>query len=260
MTDEQAGCFIKIIYNYIVTGDIPELDFAMSMAVMPIINQIERDAEAKKEISKKRAEAGKLGGEKTAKQKVAKVANGSNCLICLNDTPEAENLSEIIKETFDMQREEKSMTEKKPRKSRKKPESEFTIGYKMRLVFEEDYRSKFQTSYYFEKRDFPALKNLRDKLSFKLRAANLTDTDEDILENFKTFLAKINNTWVLEHFTPCIINSKFNELVAQIKTNSNGNGKQKGCSDEELARIIKEGFASEEGISGDNSDTGEPEQ
>lgn len=51
MTDEQAGIFIKAIYQYQITGELPLLDFGMKMAITPFINQFIRDVsdwEAKK--------------------------------------------------------------------------------------------------------------------------------------------------------------------------------------------------------------------
>jgi hypothetical protein len=43
MSDDMAGRFIKIIYEYQKTGVLPELDLALDMAITPFINQFERD-------------------------------------------------------------------------------------------------------------------------------------------------------------------------------------------------------------------------
>jgi hypothetical protein len=45
MTDQQAGQFLKILYNYQKNNTIPELDFAMEMAITPFLNQFSRDEE-----------------------------------------------------------------------------------------------------------------------------------------------------------------------------------------------------------------------
>jgi hypothetical protein len=65
MTDEQAGVFIKKIYEYQNTGSIKDLDFAMEMAIIPFLNQFERDNEK----WKIKAEANKQNGSKGGRPK-----------------------------------------------------------------------------------------------------------------------------------------------------------------------------------------------
>jgi len=43
MPDEMAGKFIKLIYQFQLTGELLEMDFALEMAITPFINQFERD-------------------------------------------------------------------------------------------------------------------------------------------------------------------------------------------------------------------------
>lgn len=45
MDDQQAGKFIKAIYQFQKTGELPELDFGLKMAINPFINQFKRDKE-----------------------------------------------------------------------------------------------------------------------------------------------------------------------------------------------------------------------
>lgn len=71
MTDEQAGKFLKIIYQYQISETLPKLDFAMKMAIMPFINQFKRDNESYKKICKSNKDNGSKGGKK-------KVANASD--------------------------------------------------------------------------------------------------------------------------------------------------------------------------------------
>lgn len=72
MTDEQAGKFLKSIYQYQKTSKLPELNFAMKMAITPFINQFIRD----EENYEKTCQARRIAGSKGGKQKVA---NASNC-------------------------------------------------------------------------------------------------------------------------------------------------------------------------------------
>ena len=81
MTNEQAGVFIKSIYSYQKTGEIPELDFAMKMALTPFFNQFIRDSESYQNTCRARKEAGSKGGKQKvanaskSKQNIAKVAD-----------------------------------------------------------------------------------------------------------------------------------------------------------------------------------------
>jgi len=60
MPDDVAGKFIKAIYQYQLTGELPQMDFAVEMAVTPFINQFIRDNGEYERISKERSEAAKL--------------------------------------------------------------------------------------------------------------------------------------------------------------------------------------------------------
>ena len=62
MTIEQKGIFIDSIYKYHVTGELPELDFGLEMAITPFINQFKRDAEKYKVIAERNKINGSKGG------------------------------------------------------------------------------------------------------------------------------------------------------------------------------------------------------
>lgn len=62
MDNETAGIFIKLIYQYQLTGEIPELDFGMDMAITPFINQFIRDDGKWDEFIDKQRQNGAKGG------------------------------------------------------------------------------------------------------------------------------------------------------------------------------------------------------
>ncbi len=62
MTDEQAGRFIKIIYQYQISGELPEMDLLMEMAITPFINQFFRDEKGYERVVERNRENGKRGG------------------------------------------------------------------------------------------------------------------------------------------------------------------------------------------------------
>jgi len=72
MSNDQAGILLKSMYYYQVNGDLPELDFAIEMAITPFINQFKRDLEKYKQVIEKRKQAGSKGGKQ-------KLANASKC-------------------------------------------------------------------------------------------------------------------------------------------------------------------------------------
>jgi hypothetical protein len=62
MTDDLAGQFIKIIYQYQKTKQLPEMDFTMEMIVTPFINQFFRDEKGYEKTVERNRENGSKGG------------------------------------------------------------------------------------------------------------------------------------------------------------------------------------------------------
>ena len=86
LTDEQAGKLIKAIYEYVSTEKMPELDPLLDIAITPIKQNIDKNADKYEEVKRKKSEAGKIGAEikkqkqanaNFAKQTVAKQANAN---------------------------------------------------------------------------------------------------------------------------------------------------------------------------------------
>ena len=84
MPDEMAGQFLKILYKFKNTGELPKMDFAMKIAVTPFVNQFRRDDEKYGNTVEKRSLAGSKGGKQKvanaskSKQKVANVAESDS--------------------------------------------------------------------------------------------------------------------------------------------------------------------------------------
>lgn len=62
MTSEQAGDFIKAIYHYQINGELPKLNFAIKMAIIPFVNQFVRDEEKYNSFIDKQKGNGAKGG------------------------------------------------------------------------------------------------------------------------------------------------------------------------------------------------------
>lgn len=78
LTDEQAGLLFKAIKAY-QKGEEIELNAFVRIAFSPFKNQFTRDNEKYDTTCKRRAEAGRLGGEANASKSKQKVANASKC-------------------------------------------------------------------------------------------------------------------------------------------------------------------------------------
>jgi len=93
LTNEQSGILIKAILDYEVRGKIPTLDFALDLAITPILQSLDRNKAKHAEVSRRRALAGSRGG----KQKVANLANASNCYESDSDS-DSDSDSELKKD------------------------------------------------------------------------------------------------------------------------------------------------------------------
>ena len=107
MSNEQAGEFIKAIYQFQVGNELPKLDFAIEMAVVPFLNQFKRDAVKYEEVSEKRKEAGSKGGKQkianatNSKQNVANVADSDNDSVSDNKNNSIEERLSSFQQTLE---------------------------------------------------------------------------------------------------------------------------------------------------------------
>lgn len=94
------------------------------------------------------------------------------------------------------------------------------------------YLEKTGTDYYWTAKDATNLNQLISKVEFKVKEKFDTSTPEKVLAGFSVLLLAITDTWLLANFSIPNINSKFNEIFTQIKSQKNGTDitKQKGYS------------------------------
>jgi len=108
MTNEQAGQFIKLIYEYQKIGKIEVSDFAMQMAITPFLNQFERDNEKYENIVERNRGNGFKGGRpknpKEPKKPNGLITNPPPTKKADNDSDndsDSVNDNESVKEEFD---------------------------------------------------------------------------------------------------------------------------------------------------------------
>ena len=100
LTDEEAGRLFKAIFNYVNSGEIPNLDGMAAMAFSFISNQLDNDLQKYEEICKKRAENIKKRWDKTRENPKENSnfcntndTNEYNCNFC--NTNDTDNDSDI---------------------------------------------------------------------------------------------------------------------------------------------------------------------
>jgi hypothetical protein len=64
MTNEQAGIFLKSLFQFQKNGTLPELEFGIKMAIKSFISQFKRDNEKWESVRQKRSQAGKASASK----------------------------------------------------------------------------------------------------------------------------------------------------------------------------------------------------
>lgn len=72
LSDEQAGKLIKAIYEYVETGEMPELDTVLDLVITPFKTILDKDKAKYEEVSKARAEAGSKGGKQSKQNETSK--------------------------------------------------------------------------------------------------------------------------------------------------------------------------------------------
>lgn len=103
----------------------------------------------------------------------------------------------------------------------KSPAEKFNLQNELREVFENYYYSKTNLKYYFNGKDAGNLKQIIQKIR---NVANRELTDAEVLTTFHHLLLKLNNEWILKNLCVSVINSKFNEILNQIKNGSISSG------------------------------------
>lgn len=91
------------------------------------------------------------------------------------------------------------------------------INSKARFLFEDYFKITFSSDYYWTTKDAGAMSQLLKKINFSRKQKGMSTDDDSMVKALRAFLDSIKDTWILEHFSVTIINSKYNEIVASAK-------------------------------------------
>ena len=100
-----------------------------------------------------------------------------------------------------------------------------SIQLKAKKIFEEHFYQTFGTSYYWTAKDAGNMKQLLSKLKFGREQKKLDCSDENILSALRFFLSSINDGWIFENYSVSNLNSKYNEIVSNLKTKNHAKQK-----------------------------------
>lgn len=105
LTNEQAGCLLKVILNYVNDlGEPEKMDQVLEVAFEPIKRQLKRDLKNWSSIKGVRVEAGRIGGLKSGKARLKqKEANAS--LASSKEANEAVNVNVNVNEPVNVNKE-----------------------------------------------------------------------------------------------------------------------------------------------------------
>ena len=89
-------------------------------------------------------------------------------------------------------------------------------------------------------KEMTGLKGLGKQIAFSLKSKGRPDDDNSVANAFPAFLDSIHDPWILGHFSPSIINSKYNEIIASYnqrkRTPSPADAKQRATDALEVLR------------------------
>lgn len=123
---------------------------------------------------------------------------------------ELENLVKVLSAKID------ELTNKKTKKTAFPTET----NKRAKQIFLEFYNKTHPESpYYWAAKDGGQMTNLLKKLKFVKSEKGLSCTDDDLLESLRLFLENITDNWVLNKLEVGILVSKFNQLIADARSN-----------------------------------------
>ncbi len=145
----------------------------------------------------------------------------------------------------------------KVKKIKEVSEKDFSAAKVFQPIFKKFYLEKSKEEYYWTGKDAAKCKPLFNKLSFKIKektgAKNVENSE--VVTGFEYLLSIINDNWILSNLSMSVIDSKFNEIIANkngSKTTNWSNAERQQRTNEitnlqELALNVLDKFAAENG-------------
>nr|DAX31631.1 MAG TPA: hypothetical protein [Caudoviricetes sp.] len=119
---------------------------------------------------------------------------------------------------------------------------------KMRETFNEFYTQVTGESFYWSAKEMKALKDIYTKIEFSLKSKGRGCGTEDILSAFPGLLQCISNPWLIQHLSPSIISSKYNEIISSYRTRRIAPRTATEAKQEHISQLAQMRKAIEDGI------------
>lgn len=119
---------------------------------------------------------------------------------------------------------------------------------RMREIFNEFYMQVTGESFYWSAKEMKALKDISAKIEFSLRNKGRGSGTEDILLAFPRLLHCISDPWLIQHLSPSIISSKYNEIISSYRTRRIAPRTATEAKQEQLSQLAQMWKAIEGGI------------
>lgn len=197
---EKRCLLLGYCLSYLIDGEPPKIQ---NKSVETLFNVIKKEIDQYNIISQTRKESGKNGGSVTGnllKQKKK---------ICLSKKSAKSANEDTVGDNLLKQKNTVCLSKSIKRK-------EVTITTKLKQVFDDGYYKIYGEKFYWAPKEIKAITLIVEKLKFKMKTKNVEINDEQIISSFTVFLNNITDKWILQNFSPSIINSKFNEIITQI--------------------------------------------
>ncbi len=137
-------------------------------------------------------------------------------------------------------------------------ENKFSAAKNFKPIFENFYFEKTKGKYYWTGKDAGKCESLKTKLVFKIKEKNSAKKeieDHDICEAFRYLLSIVRDDWILSNLSMAILDSKFNEIIANNGTKKSNIGVRAG-QEHPLQHLHDLSIAVLEGIGRKNSEGG----
>ena len=112
----------------------------------------------------------------------------------------------------------------KEKKEKKSQEKEYALTWRARVLFSDFYRQRYGDEKYWKVSEMTALKQLLKQIKFSRehRDVPLPTDDDSLLSAFTELLNRICTPWILKNFLVTNINSKYDTIIQDIKSNKYG--------------------------------------